>query len=155
MIKEKPKEEFPKPVQTDNNKILIMDDESNVLETLEAILGHFGYEATCAKDGAEALKLYQAAKDANTPFAAVIMDLTIKGGMGGKETINELLKIDPKVKAIVSSGYSNDPIMADHQKYGFKGVVAKPYKAEDIVGALNKILQESNKESLATSVNRF
>jgi PAS domain S-box-containing protein len=155
VIKEQPKAKPPKQAQLDNNKILIMDDESNVLETLEAILAHFGYEATCAKDGAEALKLYQAARDAGTPFAAVIMDLTIKGGMGGKETIIELLKIDPKVKTIVSSGYSNDPIMADHQKYGFKGVVAKPYKAEDIVMTLNKILQESNKEALATSVNRF
>jgi DNA-binding NarL/FixJ family response regulator len=74
------------------------------------------------------------------PFDVVIMDLTIPGGVGGKEAIKELLAMDPEVRAIVSSGYSNDPIMADFKRYGFKGVVAKPYEIRELVEVLNRVI---------------
>ncbi|MDH5185495.1 MAG: PAS domain S-box protein [candidate division WOR-3 bacterium] len=135
-------------------KILIMDDEKSVLETVAAILTHFGFATECAKDGLETISLYQKAKESGQPFDVVIMDLTIKGGMGGKEAIKELLKIDPRVKAIVSSGYFNDPIMADFRKYGFSGVVAKPYKAEDIIKTLNQVLSAINKKSEPLTISK-
>ncbi len=124
-------------VHVGKGSVLIMDDEEMVRDTVGEMLRYMGYETAAAKDGAEALKLYQKAKKNGTPFAAVIMDLTIPGGMGGKETIQKLLELDPHVKAIVSSGYSNDPILSRFYDYGFKGVVAKPYKIEE----LNKTLQ--------------
>lgn len=90
------------------------------------VLTSIGYEVESARDGAEALELYRQAQGLGKPFDAVIMDLTIPGGMGGKEAIRELLKIDPGVRAIVSSGYSTDPVMAKFGEYGFRRVVAKP-----------------------------
>ena len=121
-------------------KILIMDDEDSVREVAGEMVKSFGYSAEFAKDGAGAIDLYGKALKSEEPFAAVIMDLTIPGGMGGKEAIKELLKIDPKVKAIVSSGYSNDPIMSDCKKYGFVGVVAKPYKISELGKTLKEII---------------
>ncbi|HEY9073691.1 MAG TPA: ATP-binding protein, partial [Desulfobaccales bacterium] len=119
-------------------KILVMDDEEIVRQVLERMLANLGYEAELARDGAEALEKFTAAEEAGDKFAAVILDLTVPGGMGGKETMEKLLKIDPQVKAIVSSGYSDDPIMADPKKYGFSEFIAKPYKVMD----LNKILHD-------------
>jgi two-component system, cell cycle sensor histidine kinase and response regulator CckA len=78
------------------------------------------------------------------PFDVVIMDITIPGGMGGKEAVQKLIEVDPKVKAIVSSGYSNDPIMADYSKYGFKAIMAKPYKLEVLSKALKLLIEESD-----------
>ncbi|MCK5511890.1 MAG: PAS domain S-box protein, partial [Thermodesulfovibrionia bacterium] len=98
-------------------KILLMEDEDNIQKTVSKILKHIGYEVEIAQDGAEALELYKKAEESNQPFDVVMMDLTIRGGMGGKETIKKMLEINPKVKAIVSSGYSNDPIMADFKQY--------------------------------------
>ncbi len=118
-------------------KVLIMDDEKMVREILGKILSRLGYEADSASDGSQAIEKFAKAKESGRPFAAVILDLTVPGGMGGKEAIKELLKIDTQVKAIVSSGYSEDPIMADFQKYGFSEVIAKPYR----VSELSKILQ--------------
>jgi CheY-like chemotaxis protein len=132
-----------------------MDDEDNVRETAEMILSHYGYEVAEAGDGLETINLYKQAKEAGRPFDVVIMDLTIKGGMGGKEAINELLKIDSDAKVIVSSGYSNDPIMADFRKYGFSGVVAKPYKVEELIKTLDRVLQESIKKSSPSTIERF
>lgn len=83
--------------------------------------------------------MFKGASESGEPFLAVIMDLTIPGGMGGKETIKELLKIDPFVKAIVSSGYSNDTITANFMEYGFKGVLAKPYKMQDMSKIISKV----------------
>ncbi|GAI87157.1 unnamed protein product, partial [marine sediment metagenome] len=100
-----------------------------------------GYEVDFAKDGAEAIDLYEKAKQAAKPFDAIIMDLTVPGGMGGKEAIQKLIEIDPGAKAIVSSGYSNDPIMADHTKYGFCGVVAKPYQIKELGETLREVIR--------------
>ncbi len=119
-------------------KILLMDDEELILEVVGEMLSHLGYEAEFARDGHEAIELYKKAKDAGHPFAAVIMDLTIPGGMGGKEAVKKLIEIDPHVKAIVSSGYSTDPIMADFRKYGFCRVITKPFKLNELSEVLQR-----------------
>ncbi len=122
-------------------KILVMDDEAMVREVLGMMLLTLGYEVEFARDGVEASQMFSQAHGAAEPFAAVILDLTVPGGMGGKEAMERLVKIDPQVKAIVSSGYFADPIMADFQKYGFAGVIAKPYKVAELGKALNKALK--------------
>jgi CheY-like chemotaxis protein len=122
-------------------KILLMEDEDNIQKTVSKILKHIGYKVEIAQDGAEALELYKKAEESNQPFDVVMMDLTIRGGMGGKETIKKMLEINPKVKAIVSSGYSNDPIMADFKQYGFSGVITKPYEIEDLSELLYKVIK--------------
>ncbi|MGO9621546.1 MAG: PAS domain-containing protein [Desulfobaccales bacterium] len=121
-------------------KVLVMDDEEMVREVLGGMLSRLGYEVDFASDGSQALEKFVQAQEANQAFAAVILDLTIPGGMGGKETIQGLLKIDPQVKAIVSSGYSDDPIMADFQKYGFSEVIAKPYRVAELSQILQKVI---------------
>lgn len=121
-------------------RILIMDDEEAIRDLATEMLNHLGYKADVSKDGDEAIKLYREALISGQPFDAVIMDLTIPAGMGGKEAITKLLEIDPHIKAIVSSGYSNDPIMSDYTKYGFKGVIAKPYKLQEMSEVLNNII---------------
>jgi PAS domain S-box-containing protein len=124
-------------------KILVMDDEETIRNVTEKILMELGYEVRCAADGAETITLYQEAARSGQPFDAVIMDLTIPGGMGGKEAIRQLLSIDPKVAAIVSSGYSNDPIMSDFEKYGFRGVATKPYRIEKLSWVLHDVLMDA------------
>ena len=109
-----------------------------LLQVVEDMLDTLGYEVECAKDGVETIAKYTDAQQLAKPFDAVIMDLTIPGGMGGKEAIQNLLEIAPQAKVIVSSGYFHDPIMADYKDYGFKGVIAKPYS----LGALSKLMQQ-------------
>lgn len=104
-------------------KILIMDDEVLVRETPGKMLTRLGYQAIFAADGFEAIELYQKNKASGQPCDAVIMDLTIAGGMGGKEAVRKRLELDNQAKVIVSSGYSNDPVMADFEQYGFCGVI--------------------------------
>ncbi len=126
-----------------SGKILVMDDDEAIREVTEKILMELGYEVGSASDGAETITLYQNAAKSGRPFDAVIMDLTIPGGMGGKEAIQQLLRIDPKVNAIVSSGYSNDPIMSEYEKYGFRGVATKPYRIEKLSWVLHDVLVEA------------
>lgn len=119
-------------------RILIMEDEESVALVLEKILQKIGYETVLAKNGEEALARYRDAMESGNYFDAVVLDLTIKGGMGGRETMENILKIDENAKAIVSSGYANDPVMADYEKHGFKAAIEKPYTAV----VLSKILAE-------------
>lgn len=120
-------------------RVLIMDDEAMVRSALTMVLKRLGYEAESAQDGAEALEKYQQAATSQKPFDVVIMDLTVRGGMGGKEAVEKLLRIDPNARAIVSSGYSDDPVMANYQEYGFLGVVAKPYRVQELKQVLDEV----------------
>ncbi|HWP47936.1 MAG TPA: ATP-binding protein [Candidatus Limnocylindrales bacterium] len=124
----------------DKGRILIMDDEEIVREANRRMLNYLGYDVEFAKEGTEAIELYQKTKESGKPFDVVILDLTIPGGLGGHETIQKLLEINPQVKAILSSGYLDDPIMADFRKWGFKGVIPKPYKVEELDRILQKVL---------------
>jgi CheY-like chemotaxis protein len=125
-------------------RVLIMDDEEIIRNVVGEMLMQLGYDVGFAEDGAEAIRLYREAMEASRPFHAVIMDLTIPGGMGGKEAIAKLREIDAHVKAIVSSGYSNDPVMANFKEYGFIDVVTKPYKMKDMSEILGRVLAQSN-----------
>jgi len=126
-----------------HGKVLVMDDEDIIRDVTGQILRHLGYKVEFARDGAEAVKLYRKAQEGGEPFDVVIMDLTVPGGMGGKEALERLLEIDPQVKAIVSSGYSTDPIMAEFRRNGFQGCVAKPYKLQDLSQILQSVLNGS------------
>jgi PAS domain S-box-containing protein len=121
-------------------RILVMDDEAMIRKLAGELLSYLGYDVDFALDGAEAIKRYKQALDSKKPFDAVILDLTVKGGMGGKETIEKLSKIDPNVVAIVSSGYCNDPGITDFGQYGFSGVVTKPYTMSELGEKLNQVV---------------
>lgn len=128
----------PKPVSKFRGKVLVMDDERIVREVVGEILEFLGYEVAFAEEGEEAVQRYEESMTSGRNFDAVVMDLTVPDGLGGKEAIGRLLEIDPAAKVIVASGYSEDPIMSEYQSYGFKGVVNKPFRIED----LEKILLE-------------
>jgi PAS domain S-box-containing protein len=121
-------------------RILVMDDDDTVRDVAGKILVHLGYEPGFARDGKEALAAYTRARSAGQPFDAVIMDLTIPGGMGGKEAIQQLRQIEPEARAIVSSGYADDPIMTHYNKYGFNGVIKKPYRVNAFSRELARVL---------------
>jgi CheY-like chemotaxis protein len=115
-----------------NGCILIMDDEEFILNLLTHALGICGFKVLASKHGAEAIEFFELAQKAGTPFDALIMDLNIKNGMGGVETISRLLEIDPGVKAIVSSANTNHPAMLNHKAFGFKGLLPKPYSFKEL-----------------------
>ena len=129
---------------TGKERVLIMDDEEAVREVAEGILNSIGCEIALAQDGTEALELYLKAREAGRPFDVVILDLTVSGGMGGMETIKKLVEIDKDVKAIVSTGYSNDPVMAEYRKYGFSGALSKPYKLQEFNEVLSLVIAGGN-----------
>lgn len=126
------------PPAVKKRKILVMDDEDMIREIALEMLEFLEYETVSAEDGEEALELYQSAMKSGNPVEMVILDLVVPTGMGGKECIQKLRKIDPNVIAVVSSGYSDDPVVANYQDYGFRGVLSKPYK----VNELREILEQ-------------
>ncbi|MFZ5798447.1 MAG: hybrid sensor histidine kinase/response regulator, partial [Thermodesulfobacteriota bacterium] len=121
-------------------RVLLMDDDEMVIDIAREMLNHLGHEVEVAGDGKAAVDLYQEALSRGQRFDAVILDLTVPGGMGGKEAVRELLSLDPNAQVIVSSGYSNDPVMADHVDYGFCAAVVKPFRLEDLAAAMEKAL---------------
>lgn len=124
-----------------NGKILLMDDEDMVLEMTEKILNHIGFKVVSVRDGDRAVAEYMAAKESGESFDVVILDLTVPGGMGGREAISRLLDFDPGVKAIIMSAYYNDPVMANFKKYGLKGVITKPFNIAKMKDVLNEVMK--------------
>ena len=124
-------------------KVLVMDDEEMLRTLASQILEHLGYEVTTCINGEEAIALYVSDHQAGVPYFAVIMDLTIPGGMGGKEAAQRILAFDPAAKLVVSSGYSNDLALSDYRKYGFCGAVVKPYKVSELAETLLSLLASS------------
>lgn len=122
------------------SKILLMDDEEDIRHCIGEALSYVGFDVGLAREGGEALEMYKKAMESNEPYEAVVLDLAVRGGKGGLETIKKLLDIDPRVKAIVSSGYSNDPVMSDYGQYGFSGAMPKPYEFSDLAEKLNEVI---------------
>ena len=110
------------------------------LEIGRELLGYLGYTAITAQSGEEAVSLFNQAIELNEPFDAVILDLAVPGGMGGKEVVRKLLRADPNVKAIISSGYLTDPIIQNYKEYGFAEVLTKPYDPGELETKLRKII---------------
>jgi len=126
----------------DRMRILLMEDEVIVRNTAGQMLEYFGYEVEFAWDGVEAISLYKQAKESGHPFYVVIMDLSVPGGMGGMEAVQELLRVDPDVKAIATSGYIDDLVMSDFKHYGFTAAIAKPYQILELAKTLKCIIGE-------------
>jgi len=126
-------------------KILFMDDEKMIRDVSEKILNNLGYTVTLAADGMEAIQLYKSALDSDEPFDAVILDLIAKKGMGGQETISGLRSLDPHVKAIICSGYTDDPVISNYKDYGFKAVLTKPHRIEDLKEILLRLIPDPGK----------
>ena len=122
----------PPAIQSSIQRILVMDDEEMLRKLAQHMLHRLGYEVTTVKDGVEAIKAVRRQKEEGEPFHVAILDLTIKGGMGGEQTVRELLKLDPNIKTVVSSGYANDPVLSHYKEYGFTGRMAKPYEIRNL-----------------------
>ena len=121
--------------------VLIMDDEKVVRDTVGSMLNRLGYDVSYSSDGEEAINCYTSALNSDIRYDAVILDLTIPGGMGGKQAISNLKELDPDIKAIVSSGYSNNPVMSDYKNYGFCGILAKPYTLSQLSKVLDQVVR--------------
>jgi PAS domain S-box-containing protein len=125
-----------------HGRVLVLDDESVVRSMFGQFLFRFGFEVVLTTSGEEAIEKFREAKTQGQLFLLVILDLTVRGGMGGKDTLRELQKIDPRVKAIVTSGYSNDPVMSQYEKYGFKGMLTKPFNFDELNIVIKQVLAQ-------------
>jgi two-component system, cell cycle sensor histidine kinase and response regulator CckA len=125
---------------TGTGRILVMDDEEAVRNLVGRMLGRLGYQATTTRDGQEAVAVYGRLLASGESFSAVILDLTVFAGMGGKEAARQLLALDPRARIIVTSGYAEDPVMADWLRHGFKGVIPKPFEMAELSATLKKVI---------------
>jgi len=140
-----PDEESFELVEHEGGSVLVMDDEEMIRSITVEMLEYLGYHASTCTNGEEAINLYKAANESGSPFFAVIMDLTIPGGMGGKEAAQKILEFDPDACLIVSSGYSVDPVMAHYGNYGFRGAIIKPFEAMEISNVLSNVRKKPSK----------
>jgi CheY-like chemotaxis protein len=121
-------------------RILVLDDEAFLQLLFSKVISSFGYQATITKDGAQTLEEFLKAKNSDQPFSAVILDLTVPGGRGGEKIIGELREIDKAVPVIATSGYSNDPVMASPERFGFSGILGKPFHREELGALLDRLV---------------
>ena len=152
-LRPEPSRQSPGPVPALKKRILLMDDEPVLLESMGELLRDVGYEVELAWDGAVAVEMYQRALQADQPFDAVVLDLTVPGGVGGRAALSRLQTIDPQVKAIVSSGYSNDPVIANFRDYGFQSAIVKPYQVLELHQLLQAMLLDAESQSAGTLGN--
>jgi PAS domain S-box-containing protein len=136
-------QEAPAKIVNMSGRVLFMDDEDTICAVACTLLERLGFTPVAVADGAAAVDAYAEALAGNDPFKLVIMDLTVPGGMGGREAMEQLLKIDPRVRAIVSSGYSSDPVLSSYRAHGFRGVVPKPYKLTDLARTIRSVLEDN------------
>jgi signal transduction histidine kinase/ActR/RegA family two-component response regulator len=129
------------PAATGPLRILFMDDEDMILRVGGAMLRRIGYDVTTVTHGGAAVEAYTRARQEGQPYALVILDLTVPGGMGGRQAMEQLLKLDPEVRAIVSSGYSNDLVLSNFQAHGFRGMVSKPYEIADLAHTIERVIK--------------
>jgi len=128
------------PIPQGGGRVLVMDDEEAIRRTCIALLRYMKLEVTAVPDGQAALREYAAARDAGRPYSLVILDLTVPGGMGGRAAMEQLRQMDPSVRAIVSSGYSSDPVVSQYRAYGFAAVVPKPYTLPELEKVVRAVL---------------
>lgn len=121
-------------------KILVMDDEEIVADIAKQMLEYMGYEVTVVEDGEKAIAEFRLSMEGDSPYNLIIMDLNIPNGMGGMEAIQHILKLDEHAKVLVSTGYSNDPIVDDYRKHGFSGCIAKPFDLQGLQDAVDRSL---------------
>jgi two-component system, cell cycle sensor histidine kinase and response regulator CckA len=135
--------EQPRAVQQPifgSGRVLIVDDEEAIRELVDATLTRLGYQVTPAATALEGVDIYRQKLETGERFDVVILDLTLPGGMGGKEALKKLIEIDPTVNAIVSSGYATDATMSRYQDFGFHGVIAKPYEAAELGKTVHDVI---------------
>ncbi|GAB4341353.1 MAG: hypothetical protein Kow0089_15640 [Desulfobulbaceae bacterium] len=142
-VQEEMTDESPVLPEAKGGRILVMDDEEMVASVSRRMLEQMGYEVALSRDGEEAIKLYGAALEGGERFDLVIMDLTVPGGMGGREAVKHILQIDPEARILVASGYSNDPVMAEWERHGFRGAVVKPFVLGELAEAVRKGLDDA------------
>ena len=138
-------EKKPNEIKKSNARysVLVVDDDEVVRSVVKSMLDHLGHNSICVADGEEAIKKFKQAEDTGSPFDLTIMDLTMPGGMGGEEVAGKILAVNPGAKILVSSGYSNNPVMANYRNYGFSGTMAKPYQLEELEKIIGKMLDGS------------
>lgn len=132
------------PLTKGKGRILLMDDEPLIRNSLREFLESCGYSVAVTKDGWEAVKLFEKKRKNSTPFDLVILDLTVPGGMGGKEAVQHILALDPNAKVVVFSGYSDDSVLADYRKYGFYDMITKPFRLEELSVKIENALNFSS-----------
>ncbi len=137
-----PEKEKP-ALETGGGKVLIMDDEAAVAKVLTRMIGHLGYRVDTVQDGALAIDSCRRALESGDRFEAVVLDLTVAGGMGGLEALAGIARLDPEAKLIVTSGYADDPIMSEFDRHGFSGKLVKPYNIEQVAAVLRRALRRS------------
>jgi two-component system, cell cycle sensor histidine kinase and response regulator CckA len=123
-------------------KILLMDDDDIVLDITRKMMESFGYQVDSAKEGQEAVERYARAAEESLPYDAVILDMTVQGGFGGLEAIRRLQRLNPEVKAVISSGYAEDPVLRNYTQYGFVGMIAKPFRLNKLRALLEELFKK-------------
>ena len=133
-----------RPFHYNHQRILVMDDEEAIRELTSQLLGTLGYEVTAVPDGLEAVRIYERALRKGEHFQAVILDATVRGGMGGVATIERLRSMDPKVNAIICSGYSDEAALSEFLAFGFRGALPKPFTRSELADALQRAFETAN-----------